>query len=220
MSSLATLRNRVEANIAEPITATGWFTPSAVNNWINAGTEMVFLKIVAANPDYFGVKSTTLSYVANTQEYSLSSVNPFEIRQVEVTDLGSPYYLEEAEKTLRDTVASPGEPESYYWNVDYENVDPILEVGFIPTPDRTASNNVRVYYVPRPRTLVNDTDTSDLPQEFQELIILWATILALRADQRPEAAWQNEFNFRMINMLGFANRGRSGGPTYVHYVED
>jgi len=220
MSTLLTLRNRVQDNIAEPIVSTGWFTPTAVNNWLNAGSEIVFLKIMAANPDFIGVKTALLSYVLDQEEYSLASVNPFEIRQVEITDLGSPFYLGEIDKSRRNDYPFSGEPAFYYWNMDYTGADPILEIGLLPKPHRSATNNVKVHYVSRPRILSIDTDTSDLPQEYQELVILWATILALRADQRPESAWQVEFNFRLTNALSFVTRGKSGGPQYVHYVDE
>lgn len=219
MSTLDTLRTRVEENIGEPVLSTGWFTPDHLRDWINAGSEMVFLKMVAANPDFFGVKVTTFSFISGQQEYSFASQNPFEIRQVEVTDRGSPFFLEEIDKSERLIIPENGEPAYFYWNVDYNGTDPVLEVGLVPAPDRSATNNAILHYIPRPRILVNGSDTSDLPQEYQELVIIWASILALRSDQRDFSAMQTEFNFRLSTMLGFASRGKSGGPQYVHYID-
>lgn len=219
-STLSQLRTRVQENITEPISTTGWYTPTSVNNWINAGLEIVFLKVVATNADFFPTKTFTLSFVTDQQEYSLASSNPFEIRRVEVTDRGSPYFLGEINVSQRNLWGSAGEPESYYWYMDYSGIDPVLKVGLGPKPDRSATNNVTGYYIPYPRKLVNDADTSDLPQEAEELAIIWASILGLRADQRSSSDLQNEFNFRLANLLTFAARGRAGGPTYVTYLED
>ncbi len=217
---LTNLRSRVQQNVAEPITTTGWFTPAAVTDWLNAGFEMVFLKILALNPDYFPPKTFLLSYVAQQQEYGVGSAVPFEFRRLEVTDQSQPYFLSEIPIYQRNMYSVSGEPHSFYWVLDYSGADPVLKIGLVPKPDRSATNNVTGWYIPYPRKLSTEGDYTDLPQEAEELAILWASILAYRSDQRSAQSLQDEFNFRLANLLSFVGRGRAGGPQYVNYVDD
>lgn len=221
MATLAALRTRVQENLGEPISDSGWHVSSAINDFINAGINMIFLKIMAVNSEFYGVNTTTLSFVNGTQEYSLASVDPFEVRLVEITDQSNPYFLEETRLSEKSRYGQDGEPIAYYWFVDYSGSSPILKIGFFPKPDRTATNNVKVYYAPKPATLSVDTNSPDLPVEFHELIVVWATMLALRSDRRFNDAdyYFQEFNSRMANLLSFATRGKAGGPTYVNYTE-
>jgi hypothetical protein len=221
MATLATLKGRVQQNLGEPLSTTGWFTPAYVTDWLNAGLEIVYLKMMGINPNFFGIKTTNFTYATGVQEYSLQSVNPFEVRFIEVQDNGTPFMLKEVGINARDAYPGPGEPQSFYWVVNYDGTDPFTKIGLVPTPGRNgAANNALVAYVARPRILVNDTDTPDLPTEFQELAIIWATILGLRSDKAPSNEWQAEFNFRLSNMLSFAARGRTGGAVYVNFQEE
>lgn len=219
--TLQEFQDRIQENVAEPILSTGWFTPTSIKNWVNAGTTAVWLKIMGINPNYFGVKSVLGSFVAGQQEYNLSATDPFEIRAIEITDLGDPYTLEEVPFEQKNAYFDEGEPEAFYWMVDYNGPSPVLSVGLLPTPSRSATNNMKLYIIPRPKVLTALSDSSDIPLEYQELIVLWASMAALRSDgSRPTAELQNEFNFRLANMMSLAARGRSGGPIYVNYREE
>jgi hypothetical protein len=143
----------------------------------------------------------------------------FELRYVSLNDgLPVPRQLEDWQQQLRFTVRHPGRPFAFYWTTDYNATDPATLIGFIPVPDATYT--VTVWYVPRPRTLVNDADTLDLPDEVADIVVPLATAYALKSDKQAAQQEEQEFQVRMTQYLSFVTRGKSGGPAYVNYTYD
>jgi hypothetical protein len=215
------MRDAVQAHVAEPVTATGWFTPTNVDRWIQDGIEVIFLRLAGTSTEYFGVKTQTFSYSVGVQEYSLSNLNPYEIRKIVVTDRSPPLTLSQSEDIASDieTFTSPAEPQKFYWRVDYNGADPITVVGLLPPAGRSATSNAVLHYIPRPRAVTGASDTPDLPLEFHYLAVLWASAQAIQSDQRDASPLFGQFEKRMIDLIGQAARGRAGGPKYIHYID-
>lgn len=212
----ATIRTKIREHLSE--SQADFFTDAKLNSWIDDAIGVVFLKVAGVDPDFFGVSKAYISFASGVREYSLPVV-PFEIQKVVVEDRS---FAPLVERDITEVYFYPesGEPHSYYWTVDYGSGSPQVKIGFIPKPDRTATNNVAVYYIPSPSPLTSDSQEPPFPEVFHPLIVLWATMEALRADNRPSAEIQAEFNFRLTSLLGFAARGKSGGPKYIHYVDE
>lgn len=211
--TLADLRGQVQARLAEPIGTGNWFTPEVVNTYINDAITQVFLRIVEANPDFFGLKSLTITTQPDVQEYDLPA-DLFEIRYVG-TDMGYPIELRMAETDYFYRMSWPlrGRPLAYYWVRDYATST--NRIGFIPMPDGTYT--IFIKYTPRPKKLVADTDTMDLPDETATIIVPLATAYALSSDKQASQKEEMEYERKMTQYLSFVVRGRASGPQYVSY---
>jgi len=208
--TLAELRTRVQHRLAEPIAAGHWFTPETVNSYINDAIREVFLRIVEVNPDFFGVSTESFQTVTNQETYSLTG-DVFEIRYVAIDNQRL------AERTIEERFRFniPGRPRMYYWYVNYTGT-PTTQIGLLPPPDGVYT--VDVWYIPRPKKLVNDTDFLDMPDELADIIVPFATALALKADKQAYQQEEAEYQVRMTRYLSFVARGKSGGPQYVNYT--
>jgi len=213
--TLAEIRDRVRNRLSEPVETTAWFTPSAVDTFINDAIRHVFLRIVAVNPDFFGLKTYSFTTVQGTQEYTIP-VDVFEIRYVTSQFEGSRLRkLSELSQTYKWDYAKMGKPLAFYWSMNYDGPTPQLNIGFIPTPD--AAYDMVVHYISRPKKLVADTDVMDLPDEIADIVVPFATALALKSDKQPAQQEESEFMARLTQYLSFVARGKSGGPQYVNY---
>jgi len=216
--TLAELRQRVQSRLAEPIAAGNWFTPDTVNYYINDAIRQTFLKIVEANPDWFGLRKYSFTTTDGQGEYSIP-IDAFEIRYVAHDDgfnLDVPRKLDDWQQQYRFMIRSRGKPIAFYWTTDYSAADPATLIGFIPIPD--SQYQMHVWYVPRPRRLVNDSDTLDLPDEVADIIVPLATALALKSDKQLAQQEEAEYQARLVQYLSFVTRGKSGGPVYVNYT--
>ncbi|MEM4217062.1 MAG: hypothetical protein QXZ09_03480 [Candidatus Methanomethylicaceae archaeon] len=215
-TTLAEIRNRIQSRLSEPIISTGWFTPDTVNIYINDAIRFVFQKIVAANPDYFGLRTAQITTQDGVKEYAVP-IDAFEIRYLEIDNGGTKQKLYEATFEQRWPEINKGFPRVYYWMTDYTNPssDPATKIGLIPTPD--GQYNINIWYIPRPKKLVNDSDTIDMPDEVVDIVVPLATAYALKSDKQAAQQEEAEFQVRMTQYLTFVTRGKSGGPTYVSY---
>ena len=212
--TLAELRGQVQARLAEPISTTTWFTPEVVNSYINDAITQVFLRIVEANPDFFGLKNTQITTIQGVQEYDLPA-DIFEIRHVGLS-LGYPTEVRMTELDYSTRMMYPvkGRPMSFYWVRDYSSAT--TRIGFVPMPDADGYQ-IKVWYTPRPRKLVNDADTMDLPDETAQIVVPLATAYALASDKQLAQNEVNEYERKMVQYLSFVTRGRGSGPQYVNY---
>ena len=215
--TLAEIINRIRVRLSEPIEASAWFTPDTVREYVNDAIRFVYNKIVAANPDYFGLRTTQITTQPGVREYSIP-VDAFEVRYVEIIDGSTSRILGEAGFEDRWPDRGDGIPRWFYWMVDYDNpsAGPSTKVGFVPKPD--GEYTVVIWYVPRPRKLVNDNDVMDLPDEIADIVVPLATAFALKSDKQDARQEEAEFQARMTQYLTFVTRGKSGGPQYVKYA--
>lgn len=199
------IRGRVRFFIDEP-TAKNW-SDSDLNNAINRAQEKVAQEITHIYEDYF-IKIADLNpggnppgTIINQEFYTLPS-DFLKFKRIERTDYGQAVPpIDINEKTINGTSVPPlvplgggGIAIAYF----------VLgnSVGFAPIPQSQIP--IRLYYNYRLADLVNDTDVSDIPADWHDLMSYRAAIDAFVKDEAdPSAMWQmwNEGIDRMHRTL-------------------
>lgn len=173
MSTLAQLRTRVRSYLDEP-SAVFW-QDSELNNWINQSYYHYYMWVVEAYDSYFATV-VNINIVANQALYILPA-DFFKVRLLEAIFDGFTIPLrvydrmEDANITSNFTFTN-----SYFPTYRFIGNSFTLE----PTPSLGKSPGLRLEYVPNPTTMVLDTSApnADFAEQWQELIVLGATISA------------------------------------------
>lgn len=173
-------------------------------------------------PYVLGPSTATLSYVTGQKEYALptdSNGQPLidRIEMVEVTDLSTwPFPLQEISFLEKDQYPDPGEPFAYYINNN--------TLGFVPTPSRTASSNVKITYVPALTAIVYDaggaylTTYPSVPGELHGALVYDLAVLMRERDQLPVQTYAAMSQRAKTRYLLNAKRGRGQGVRYVRWI--
>lgn len=170
------MRARVRFLISE--TTADRFTDDDIDALINQGNLDV------ANRTEYLLSTATLNTTASKRTYRLPSdclrlkfiklANKY-LAPTSHRELDLEYTREEDETWFTET----GEPTHYYQ--EKEDV-----IGLFPIPDD--SYTMRIWYVQKPDTLTDDTDTSILPEFCHEAVCLYAAYWCKEQDREYEAA--------------------------------
>jgi hypothetical protein len=205
-------------------------------NWalaaMNEAVRDIATELGVSNPEFFGVKTALLGYVANQQEYDLPQ-DFIRANEVFVTDLGGPPYrrlleLQPHQRHVRDAggllsipPAGFGEPEFYYiYGPQPMSGIHKSKLGFVPIPTRTATDNVTVtYYAMRSKaTAIDDSTYLDLPPDWYGLVPYKMAVLAAAVDNPGLVAFYGGlYNSHLERLLLSAVRGR-GEAQETHEV--
>lgn len=174
--TLAQVRNMVRVRLDET-TATAW-TDAEINGWINEGTRDVArrsetLQVSAQIPvtqgvaEYSAPPELVRVHRAEFQPTGDSSVYPLTYR--DFNNMDAVWW------TAKNTTQST--PELFtMWGYP-----PALKVILYPKPSRSGALNLYFYRVPV--DVINDTDPIPVPSGWEDLIVEYATYLALRRDR-------------------------------------
>lgn len=156
----------------------GYFTASQVNRWLNNGQKEVQKLVEQAFEGYFEKCSQTTT-VANQREYQLPSDFKRVVR-LELIISGTTFVTESAirlEKITpnqQDAFPRTGQPVCYY----FKNNQLIL----VPAPQ--TSQVLRLTYINRLGDMTNDGDTSEIPEDYHEMVCVLAALDGLYKDGR------------------------------------
>jgi hypothetical protein len=203
--------------------STRYFDTTWAIEAINDAIDEMDSEIADLHPEFAGMLSTTLSYTADTQERALPQ-GVVEVIAVEVTDRGGPPYPRLLPVDFRDrnragivpsadwmAGSGTGEP-AYYYVRSGDPADAVNQMGFIPIPSRTATNNVTVWYhgTRAEITTIDAVTYPDLPVDWHALIPHYMCVLAAMADERAVLqAFVGIYNGRLERRKAAALRGRS-----------
>ena len=192
---LSALRARTRFFIDEP-TQKNWLD-SDLNIAINIAQADVAKEISHIYEDYFiktadlNASGTPPGTIPGQELYSLPA-DFIKFKRVERSDLGealSPIDINE--KPLYGTASAPlvsmagvGNGICYYIIGN--------SVGFTPTPADYIP--IRLYYNYRLVDLVNDSDTSEIPQDYHDMLALRAAIDAFIKDESDTSALERRYN--------------------------
>lgn len=68
-------------------------------------------------------------------------------------------------------------------------------------PVSSGSRTLRVMYVPMAIELKRDIDSPEIPADFHEAVVLGATVMCCKREERPPADWEREFAAVMSNAI-------------------
>lgn len=196
MATLAQLRAQVRVRLDET-TATAW-TDAEINGWINEG-----VRDVARRSETLQI-STPISVVAGTQEYTApSDLARLYRAEFKPTNSTSIYPLTYRDFNNMDAVwwtsktSVQSTPELFtLWGYP-----PSLKIILYPKPSQ--SGTLTVYYYQVPADVTADGATIPVPNGWEDLVVEYASYLALRRDRddrwkEARATYEDHLNAMML----------------------
>lgn len=169
------------------------FTDDQIDRRVNE--TIIDIAYNAEIPELEGIDSG-LSLATSTRSYSMSTFDPLLVISVKNTTQDTvlePISKEDAEAWDEDET---GEPTSYF------RYGTNLRVYPLPSSDYNG-DTLRVLYQKKPTTMTNDTDTSGLPNHFDEAIKRGALArLYLDSDEPDRAASHYRVYLGILNARG------------------
>ena len=196
--ALSDFRNDTRLLLDEA-TAADW-SIAQVDRAINFAYHEIVAAAMEVFEDYY-LKTDTWNSTADQQEYGTTDGFPtdfFKIRRVEInydTSVSTssprralPITLDDVSRDLGNTSigVTPQRNPAYYLFGQGSN----LKLGFLPIPDETGTNAIKIWYVYYPADMSASTDTPDIPypERYSRLIGYGAAGDLLRKGQQEEAA--------------------------------
>lgn len=177
-----------------------------ITRWLNEGQNDIARRSECLRD------SSTVSVTAGTQEYS-APTDMVRITRVTYAPTGSNqiYPLTYRDMHSADAIwgtmqaTTDGTPAIWTsWGFP-----PSLTITLFPTP--TQDGNINVFYYRLPSTLAQDSDTIEVPGGWEDLVVEYAIMLALRKDGDPRwqeafTAYTNHFNSLMEKVIRFTDQ--------------
>lgn len=185
------------------------FDSTTVNSFINQTHRQILNKHrFPFMEDTFSGTLTSGQYIydlpTGAQELITFRITAPDANAIDLTDRFMPF-REYDDKHPDPTQDNSGQPES--WTM-------ISNKFYIyPTPDQVYTLDTR--FIKTPTALTSDSDVSDVPEEFQELLVLGAAARALERDDYPDeaAVYRAQFDEMLIDMVSRYSTRQIGGPT-------
>jgi|SRR5579864_4368622 len=209
--TLADFRNEVKTRLNETVNDGLWTTPE-LNTYINHALLRVVLDTRILQSD------ETVQVGANVSFYSFPADMLTPLWMFGPSLWGSlrlfPSFLLSLDKQYGGM---------YQWEKDSSNQSqgfvPFSYNEFILWPPPSSSTQVTLHHVPQPTTLVNDTDTTQLPLIAQRLVSIFAAYLAmLKSDMMKAQNFRGEYKQRLVSVLELTRHQDQSRPTVMQPV--
>lgn len=225
--SLATLRSR--AQYAADMVNSGFVTTAEWNGYINYGARRLYDVLTSAFGDDYAIKSYSVPLVAGQDTYALPT-DFFRERAVDVIVAGQNISAQRFMFKDRN---------KYNWaNISWASIGctPLYSIEganikFMPAPNITGTG-VTLWYIPTLQvyvhgtgsltsaSLVNDDDTIDGVNGYEELIVLEAAIRAKLKEDTDASALISQRNEVLAWITDSARNRNAGDPAFVTDVTD
>lgn len=226
--TLANLRTGVRVYLDESAQAD--FTDNEILRSINYAYHDVVGSAIEIYEDfYFTTTPTSLSTIANTQQYAISG-NFLKLRRVEInyrpdvttTTPVRAIALNIDELPLYLANTSLGGSGTFNAGYYFLGAQSTQQIGFVPIPQVAGTNNINVWGIQAPSDLVDDTDTVNIPyaDRFAFLIETKAAAILLKKGQQEIAAavdLEKDYMQGILQMKTFLKERQSDG---VNMIED
>lgn len=183
--------------------------------WINDAYMYMVDEISKNNPDYF-TQSATTSTVLGQQEYDLPAdfdkvlmvnlqVNGIWYRALPVPTINNIPVLSRENSSQGYTISQP------YYYVIGDNI------GFLPIPQETTTDNVKLWYTYTPAELTEDSGEPAFSKKFHHIIKFGAYANYLDQDDEHVAAenMRRRFEDRVTKMVESMNENQIDEPKSV-----
>jgi hypothetical protein len=158
----------------------GYHTPAIINSWLNLAQKEVNKLLILAHENFY-LKCQQTPTVINQAEYILPS-DFFMLNMLEIVTGGTApnenrYSIMPITQNQQYLLAnfSSGQPEAYFLKRN--------TIVLIPTPQ--TAQTLRMNYHYRVTDMANDSDTPDVPEQYQEMIAIEAALRGFLRDDRP-----------------------------------
>lgn len=184
-----------------------------IDNLNGAQHEMV--NAIEEFDQNFFATSGTISYVSGTEVYPLPTTNGVVRKTLRIirTDLAyeKPLYkinLQDRTQYLINTSS----------NIDTRNTDEYwylfgTNIGIVPIPTATITNNIKVHYVPEATNMTLDTSTAIIPDSYFDVLCYTA---AIRSSLAVVPIQQKLWN----QMMSTIRSRDSSEPRMINYIPD
>lgn len=167
---------------------------SGLARWVNDAYMQMIDEIIKVNPDFF-TKAQTANTVANQQEYELPS--DFEKALMVNIQIDNEW---KRVLPMPNINFIPTHAKGTSSNQDFSWADPYYyiigdNIGFMPIPDESGTNNIKLWYVYTPSELDDDTDTPAIPSRYHHIIKYGAYANYLDQDDEYVAAERMRMRF-------------------------
>ncbi len=178
--TLLEMRTEAYARLGEQA---GFYTDDNLTQWLNDGADDIALNLEPK------VTSATITTLAATTEYALPD-NLISIKTALYYDSSAAQWRELQETSYLELFRSnPGWesdtvaliPHMWYWR-------PEGVIGVYPQPVSGTNDGLRVIYTVRPDEMVDDEDTTTMPNYLDKAVILYAVFRAKLKDRNDEKA--------------------------------
>jgi len=165
--NLSSLRERVYSELTEE--ENRYFSDTEIDRWLNIAQNKITIKVEH-------LKETSYLETDGSEKYELPNdfIREFEVKLED--DFLDQIGMEEADDTYSQ----------YYY---------IWEDDLYLTEDSTGEN-LYIYYYKLPEEMEEDTDTPDIPIEYQDLLVIHAVYKAKQKDDKYEQAEFHKRDFR------------------------
>lgn len=177
-TTLLEVRTDVRSRLDETNAASGYFTDTELNRWINEAQ-----RDIARRAEVLQSFNTSVNAVVGTAKYNLPS-DVIRVHRIEFVPTGSTqvYPLESRTYDELDQYwgVNPTTQRSYpsYYAIWGVPGGTSLQVQFYPVPSNTGVFNI--YYYRLPGALTADGNTLDIPEGWQDLVALYCEYVAKR----------------------------------------
>jgi len=194
----------------------GYFTQSQVNTWLNNAQSAVQKLVEQAFEGHFEkvVETTT---VLNQREYQLPDDFKRLVR-LELVLSGNTFANESVQKLDKITpnqvdffTERTGISRAYYFKKN--------QLILVPAPE--SIKKLRMTYIYRLENMVNDSDVSEIPEDYHEMIAVLATLDGLLKDGRDTSAMDKKRAMYEEQLKRDAEQRHVDAPrTVVQTIED
>lgn len=167
--TFVTMQTEVGDLLNMTINSTSTVSLTQVKRDLNTARDIVFNKLLSLGQNY-NVRLTKTNLVANQSLYSL----PTDCRKLVRVEVG---YSTSSNRFKADRMDVNEEQDPVY--TTYTESDPKYivrgdDIEIRPTPSSTVSNGIYLYYIENLTDMSNDTDTSNIPFEYDHLLPLYS----------------------------------------------
>lgn len=170
-----------------------YFTDSIVNNWINLAHRQVQMELLQAGENWY-MKPVESYTVIGQSDYVLPSDFIYEHRlEIVLNGTGTNENrqpLSVITTNQQDLISiALGTPDSYYIKKDRVTISPTPQSAYL----------LRLYYSPMVADLTSDSDVPDVPEQFMEMVALFAAFNGYIKDDRvPNNLMSKKEEFKAI----------------------
>jgi hypothetical protein len=204
------LRARTRFFLDEPTEQN--FTDSDINTALNIAQDQVTLDINQANQDYFiSPNPTTITLTSGTERYALAG-DVLSIKRVEDAATGLEILPFDFNEKAAPGLGMPGlvsaAPGNWYLLGSY--------IGFSPIP--SASSTVNYWYVTLLPQMTTDSDVSQIPRPYQDMLAIRAAIDSFIKDEADAGPLRGLYAEYIDRLKRTANNRQKQAPKHVRRV--